>query len=72
MKVELKDIIDQLTEAIGLEEGYKVSALIDTENGDRLTGWTIVRLYDDGKIEPLENPTYFNSIKELIDAYKNE
>ena len=35
MKVELKEIVDQLTEAIDLKPGYKVSALIDTDNGDK-------------------------------------
>ena len=71
MKIELKPIIDQLTEAVGLEEGYKVSALIDTANGDSLTGWTIVKVSDDGTIEPVKD-VIFKDIKDLIDAYANE
>lgn len=65
MKVELKQIIDQLTEACGLDEGYKVSALIDNEN---IVGWTIVKVFDDGRIEPYNNIKY-NNIDELINAY---
>ena len=67
MKVELKQIIDQLTEAIGLDDKYKVSALIDDTN-DTIVGWTIVRVYEDGTIKPLDNLRY-KSIKELIEAY---
>lgn len=37
MKVELKEIIDQLTEAVGLKEGYKVASLVD-DNGNALLG----------------------------------
>ena len=40
MKIELKPIIDQLSEAIELDDGYKVSALID--NREDIVGWTIV------------------------------
>ena len=68
MKVELKQIIDQLSEAIGLGKGFKVSALIDDENDNKIVGWTIVKVYENGKIEPLKDVT-FKSIKELIEAY---
>lgn len=68
MKVELKQIIDQLTEACGLDDGYKVSALIDDENDNKIVGWTIVKVYDDGHIEPY-NDVKFNNINELINAY---
>ena len=67
MKVELKQIIDQLTEACGLSDGYKVSALIDDEN-NKIVGWTIVRVYEDGRIEPY-NDVKFKNINELINAY---
>jgi len=69
MKVELKQIIDQLTEACCLSDGYKVSALIDDENDNKIVGWTIVKVYEDGRIEPLKNIN-FKSIKELIEAYR--
>ena len=67
MKVELKQIIDQLTKACGLSDGYKVSALIDDEN-NKIVGWTIVRVYENGRIEPI-NDVKFKNIDELINAY---
>ena len=36
MKVELKPIIDQLTEAIGLPVGMTVAALIDNDEMDAI------------------------------------
>lgn len=64
MTIELKEIVNQISEAIGLPQGYKVSALIDEENENKLVGWTIVKVYDDGKIEPVNKN--FNNLKELI------
>lgn len=64
MAIELKEIVNQISEAIGLPQGYKVSALIDEENENKLVGWTIVKVYDDGKIEPVNKN--FNNLKELI------
>jgi len=68
MKVELKEIVDQLTEAIELKPGYKVSALIDTDNNDKLCGWMIVQESEDGTIAPVDG-TKFNNLKELLEAY---
>ena len=68
MKIELKEIVDQLTEAIDLKPGYKVSALIDTDNGDKLCGWMIVQESEDGKVTPVDG-TKFNNLKELLKAY---
>jgi hypothetical protein len=68
MKVELKEIVDQLTEAIELKPGYKVSALIDTDNNDKLCGWMIVQESEDGTITPVDG-TKFNNLKELLEAY---
>lgn len=68
MKIELKEIVDQLTEAIELKPGYKVSALIDTENSDKLCGWMIVQESEDGTITPVDG-TKFNNLKELLEAY---
>lgn len=67
MKIELKPIIDQLSEAIELDDGYKVSALID--NMEDIVGWTIVRVFEDGRIEPIDKDLQFNTIKDLIEAY---
>ena len=65
MKIELKQIIDELTEAINLPNGQKVSALIDN---NRIVGWTIVNVHEDGTIVPVSN-NRFNNIKELISQY---
>lgn len=67
MKIELKPIIDQLTEAIKLPSGQKVSALID-DDGESLVGWAVVNVYEDGNIELLNEKRY-NTIKDLIEAY---
>ena len=68
MKVELKQIIDELTDAINLPKGQKVSALVDTDI-DKIMGWTIVEVHEDGSINPISNKK-FDSIKELISEYK--
>lgn len=64
MKVELKEIINQLSEAIQLEDGTKVSAIID---GHKIVGWTIVTVFDDGTIKPISDKVYKN-LKELLYA----
>ena len=69
MKIELKPIIDQLTEAINLEKGYRVSALIDEDDNNKLVGWTIVKVLEDGVILPQCDHKYDN-IKQLIQAYR--
>lgn len=66
MKVELKQIIDELTDAINLPNGQKVSALVDNE---KIVGWTIVNVHEDGTIVPISDKK-FNNIKELISEYK--
>lgn len=62
MKVELKQIIDQLTETISLKEGQKVSALVDE---DKIVGWMIVDVFEDGTIKPIDTKVYKN-LRELI------
>lgn len=66
MKVELKQIIDELTDAINLPKGQKVSAIIDT---DKIVGWTIVDVHEDGSIKPISDKK-FNNLKGLISEYK--
>jgi hypothetical protein len=66
MKVELKEIIDQLTDAINLRDDFKVSALVDD---DKIVGWTIVEVHEDGSIKPIDKDLKFNNIKELVKAY---
>lgn len=62
MKVELKQIIDELTDAINLPKGQKVAALIDN---DKIVSWTIVEVHEDGSINPISDKK-FNNLKELI------
>ena len=69
MKVELKEIIEQLSEAIDLTEGYKVSALIDDEHDNKIVGWTVVKVFNDGTIKPVNKN--FKDLKELINTYMN-
>jgi hypothetical protein len=64
MKVELKEIINQLSEALQLHDGRKVSAVID---GNSILGWTIVTVFDDGTIKPINDKVYKN-LKELLYA----
>ena len=66
MKVELKQIIDELTDAINLPKGQKVAALIDS---DKIVYWTIVDAHEDGSIKPISDKK-FNNLKELISEYK--
>lgn len=69
MKVELKEIINQLTEAVNLDEGFKVSALIDDATS-KIVGWTIVEVANDGTISMVDKDMKFNTIKELFDNYR--
>ena len=62
MKVELKEIIDQLTEAVNIKKGEKVSALIDE---GKIVGWVIVKVNDDGTIKPI-NDTVYKDIRSLF------
>ena len=42
-------------------------ALID--NREDIVGWTIVQVFEDGRIEPIDKDLQFNTIKDLIEAY---
>ena len=65
MKVELKQIVDELTEAVGLDSNkFKIGAMVD---GDRIIGWTTVSVYEDGTMTPIG--TKFKNIKEVIQYY---
>ena len=68
--VYLGQICDQLTEAIGLSEGYKVGALIDPEKDmAKIQGWNIVKVQPDGKLINEHPEMVFNTIKDLVNAY---
>ena len=70
MKVELKEIIEQLNEAIGLAPGFSVAALCDDVGKGIIDGWTIVRLVknDDDTATPiiLDKFVKYKTIKELL------
>lgn len=66
MKVELKEIIDQLTELITLKKNYKVVALVEDE---RVVGWTIGEIIEDGAIVLPPEPVKYKTIKELASDY---
>ena len=49
-----------------MDSNYNVAAIID--HNDNIGDWTIVEVFEDGNIKPLEGVN-FNSIKELIKSY---
>lgn len=66
MFIEVKDICNELSEAINLPKTKKVSAMINEVTG-KLYGWCIVELKEDGTITPTgEN---FIDIKDLLQKY---
>lgn len=69
MKVELKQIIEQLTELVGLEDGYKVAALVDNEI-KVVEGWYVVKALEDGRIIPIET-LKFKTVKEMMECAQN-
>lgn len=62
MKVELKQIIDQLSDALDLAEDQKVAALVEDEE---IVGWTIVNVFENGVITPV-NDKKFTNIKDMF------
>lgn len=68
MKVELKEIVDQLTEALNFDDNIKVSAIIDSDT-DRIVGWTRVKVGEDGTIEMVDKDEKFDSIKQMLQLY---
>lgn len=66
MKIELKTIVDQLSDVMKLPEGYKVTALM--EDDGTLTGWTVTRVSRNGEIEPVLSNAH-ETIKEMIDDW---
>lgn len=65
MKVELKEIVDQLTMVCDLPNDHKVAAIIDEDNNNEILGWEIVKVYENNTILPI-NSIIYGSIKELI------
>ena len=74
MNVELKPIIDQLSDALPLTKPLKVAAIIDEENNNEIIGWTIVYVHEDGTISKSslkEKMLFgiFGTLKELFNYY---
>lgn len=68
MKIELKEICEQLTEALGLKKNLRVAACFKTPGSDELVGWIIVKENKKtGAIEP-QGEKYKN-LKELFEKY---
>lgn len=65
MKVELKEIVDQLTDALSFDDNIKVSALIDSDTG-RIVGWTRVKVGEDGTIEMVDKDEKYDTLKQLF------
>ena len=65
MKVELKEIVDQLTDALNFDDNIKVSALIDSDT-DRIVGWTRVKVDEDGTITMVDKDEKFDTIKQML------
>lgn len=63
MKIELKEIVQQLSELLNLPEDERVSACFD---GDKLVGWNVVYVAEDGTITPTFDEIY-PSIAELYE-----
>lgn len=51
---------------VNLPKGQNVVALIDT---DKIVGWAIVDVHEDGSINPISDKK-FNNLEELISEYK--
>lgn len=68
MKVELKEIVDQLTDALNFDDNIKVSALIDSDTG-RIVGWTRVKVDEDGTITMVDKDEKFDTIKQMLQFY---
>lgn len=65
MKVELKQIIDELTKALGLPFYKRVGAIID--DNDNIIGWTICDISEkNNKIIPIPGES-FRTIGEMFD-----
>lgn len=65
MKIELKQIIDQLTDALNLDENQKVAAMV---TDGEIVGWTVVDVAEDGTIAPADG-NKFETLKGLLGFY---
>ena len=68
MKVQLKEITDQLTDVSGLPKNQKVAALIDDNSDGVVNGWTVVECDVNGNIHSIFDYSY-PTINELLLEY---
>jgi ribosome-interacting GTPase 1 len=69
MKVELRQIIDQLTEALELPKGHRVCAYVLDDN-ETIFEWNICKVDENSKIIPIFMKGCAN-IKELLEKFYN-
>ena len=67
MKIELKKILEQLTDICDLPNDHKVAAIIDEDNNNEILGWEIVKVYENNAILPIDAKVYI-TIKDLIEG----
>ena len=70
MKIELKEICEQITEALQLKKNHKVAACFKEPGSEELVGWIIVK-HDKktGTITPIGER--YENLKSLFNAYKD-
>lgn len=67
MKVELKGICEQLTDALGLKKNHQVAACFKEPGSDELVGWIIVKKNPrTGAILPQGEK--YSTLKELFES----
>ena len=67
MKVELKQIIEQVTEALGIPDDLRVCALID-DIDNNIVGWNVGEIDEDGDIKLIFDKG-FENLKEMFKFY---
>ena len=67
MKVELKQIIDQVTEALDLPDYLRVCALID-DIDNNIVGWNVAEIDEYGDIRLIFDKG-FENLKEMFKFY---
>lgn len=64
MKIEIKEVVDHLSTALGLRDGYKVGMYID--DAGHIVKWAIVKVEEDGTLIPQWDTP---NLKELLQHY---
>lgn len=67
MKIELKEITEQLTSALGLKKNLQVAACFKEPGSEELVGWIIVKKEKNGNILP--HGEKVDNLKDLFEKY---